>query len=170
MQMRTKDQPIAARIARGVLAVALAFGAAAASAEGVYKHVDNAGQVSFTDRPEAPVSARELEAPPAKADSIRGRSPALLSRAKATDRKEAERRLAQAQRELRRGPDMQQGIPPSTERTPGDRRRARVATLQRTVDAAQARAREVNAIDYSASQAGRAGPVTLATSDSAHSQ
>lgn len=170
MQKRMHTQPILARLARGALAVALAFGAAAASAEGIYKHVDNAGQVSFTDRPEAPIAVRELEAPPVKVESIRGRSPALLSRAKATDRKEAERRLEQARRAFIRGPDMQQGIPPSTERTPGDRRRARVVALQRTVDAAQARAREVNALDYSTNQAGRAVPVALATAEGARSQ
>lgn len=170
MQKRMHTQPISIRLARSVLAVALAFGAAAACAQGVYKHVDGTGQVSFTDRPEAPIAVRELEAPPAKVESIRGRSPALLSRAKATDRKEAERRLEQARRAFMRGPDMQQGIPPSTERMPGDRRRARVVALQRTVDAAQARAREVNALDYSTSQAVRAGPVALAATDGGRTQ
>jgi hypothetical protein len=74
-----------------------------------------------------------------------GRTPALAARAGATDRREAARRLAQAQRELARGPDMQQGIPPSAEKAPGDRRRARVMFLQRNVEAARARAHEVDA-------------------------
>lgn len=61
------------------------------------------------------------------------------------DRREAARRLAQAQRELARGPDMQHGIPPAAERNPGDRRRARVVFLQRNVEAARARTRELSA-------------------------
>ncbi len=144
------EQPIALRLARGVLAVALALGAAAASAQGVYRQVDTVGRVNFTDRPEAPIVQRELEPLPgqaASASGIRGRSPKLTARANSIDRSEANRRLLQAQREQARGPDMQHGIPPTAEKVPGDRRRARVITLQRNVDAARARVAEVNSPD-----------------------
>lgn len=147
MRLCRLEQPISLRLARGVLAVALALGAAAAAAQGVYRHVDTVGHVSFTDRPEMPITQRELEPLPAKVDSaqgIRGRSLHLASHSGLVDRNEANRRLLQAQREFARGPDMQQGIPPTAEKNPGDRRRARVIALQRGVDAAQARAREVN--------------------------
>ncbi len=152
MSMRRQDQSITARLAVGALAVALAFGVTAVQAQSVFKHVDGAGHVSYTDRADAPIVARELEPAPVKAEpasAIRGRSTATRFRASEVDRKEAVRRLKQAQRALARGPDMQQGIPPAVERELGDRRRARLVALHRGVEAAEARAREVNALDYS---------------------
>ena len=166
--MRRQDQSINARFARIALAVALAFGCTALAAEGIYRHSDAAGHVSYTDRPEAPITARELEPLPAQAEpgnSIRGRSPTTRVRANAVDRKEAARRLKQARKELARGPDMQQGIPPGVEREPGDRRRARLVALHRGVEAAEARVREVNALDYSADASGSAAAVGHARVD-----
>jgi len=165
MKLRTQDQSITSRLARGAFAVALAFGATAVPAQGIFRHVDAGGHVSYTDRAEAPITSRELESPAVKAEpvsSIRGRSPTTRSRAKDIDRKEAARRLAQAQRALARGPDMLHGIPPAVEKEPGDRRRARLVALHRGVEAAEARAREVNAPDYSADATPRAAPVRLA--------
>jgi len=150
MRLSRFEQPTSVRLARGVLAVALAFGAAAASAQGLYRHVDNVGRVSFSDRAEAPIVQRELEPLPGQAEpasAIRGRSAKLTARAKATERSEAHRRLLQARRELARGPDMQQGIPPLAEKVPGDRRRARVITLQRNVEAARLRVTQVDGPD-----------------------
>ena len=76
----------------------------------------------------------------------------------------------QAQRALARGPDMQHGIPPAVEKEPGDRRRARLVALHRGVEAAQARAREVNALDYSSEASGHAVRVGLAQEDGTRTQ
>ena len=174
MHATRNEQAIGVRMARCAVAVALAFGAMAAQAQSVYRHVDGSGHVSYTDRPEAPITSRELEplpvvaAPPAS--GIRGRSSASSMRSSEVNRKEAQRRLVQAKRALARGPDMQQGIPPGGELVPGDRRRARLVALHRGVEAAEARCREVNSPDYSAEQEGRAVPLTLTHNDSGRTQ
>ena len=145
-----------ARFARRAFAVALVLAPCAAAAQDVYRHVDTAGRVSFSDRPDAPIVARELDTlPVAPAAAVREGVPARTARGGAIDRREANRRLLQAQRELARGPDMQQGIPPSAEARPGDRRRARVKALERSVEAARIRAREVNGTDFPAEAAFR---------------
>lgn len=149
MQTRNLESAMAQHLARGVIAVALAFAAAGAMAQGR----------------DSPIIARELEPLPTvtvPANGISGRTPGHSARSSAIDRNEANRRLLQAQREFARGPDMQQGIPPSAEKVRGDRRRARVISLQRSVDAAQARAREVNGHEVSAEASGRMVPVSLA--------
>ena len=171
-------RPIGVRVAQCALAVALAFGAAAAFAQGVYKHVDEAGRISYTDSREAPITSHELEPLPVVApppvSGIRGRSRASSMQSSLVNRKEAQRRLLQAQRALARGPDMQQGIPPGVELVPGDRRRARLVALHRGVQAAEARCREVNAPDYSAEQEvhalPRVVPMTLTHNDSDRTQ
>jgi hypothetical protein len=138
------------------LAVALVLAPCAAAAQDVYRHVDTAGRVSFTDHPDLPIVARELEPlPVAPASAVREAGPKPSVRGGAIDRREANRRLLQAERELARGPDMQQGIPPSTEARPGDRRKARVKALERSVEAARLRAREVNGTDHPAEFASR---------------
>lgn len=165
-------QPIGVRVAQCALAVALAFGTAATFAQGVYKHVDDGGHVSYTDSRDAPIVARELEPLPvaAQPSAIRGRSRAASMQSSVVNRKEAQRRLLQAQRALARGPDMQQGIPPGVELVPGDRRRARLIALHRGVEAAEARNREVNSPDNSSEQEGRGVPVSLTHNESGRTQ
>lgn len=164
---------IGVRMAQCALAVTLAFSAAASSAQSVYKHVDDGGHVSYTDRPDAPIISHELEPLPKQApvvSTISGRSRNSSMQSSVVNRKEAYRRLQQAKRALARGPDMQQGIPPGAELVPGDRRRARLVALHRGVEAAEARAREVDASDYSADKESRAVPMSLTHNDSGRTQ
>lgn len=149
MRIHRQQQPNAARICSGLLALALACATGPSLAQAVYRHVDSGGNKSYTDRPEAPISRRELAplAGQTGADpEIQGRSANFTTaRSLSINQREAQRRLVQAMREQARGPDMQQGIPPIAERLPGDRRRARVESLQHMVEAAQARVRELEA-------------------------
>lgn len=167
-------QPIGVRVAQCALAVALAFGTATTFAQSVYKHVDAGGHVSYTDSRDAPIIARELEPLPVVAQppvsEIRGRSRAASTQSSLVNRKEAQRRLLQAQRALARGPDMQQGIPPGVELVPGDRRRARLVALHRGVEAAEARYREVVSPENSSEQEGRGVPVSLTHNESGRTQ
>lgn len=149
MRSQSQQIPYAAKLSRALLAVALACATGSSFAQAVYRHVDADGNRSYTDRPEAPISRRELAplAGQTGADSeIHGRSANFTAaRSLSINQREAQRRLAQARREQARGPDMQQGIPPIAELHPGDRRRERVESLQHMVEAAQARVRELDA-------------------------
>lgn len=118
-------------------------------AQTVHRHVAVDGHKTFSDRSEAPIARRALAPLPGQtgwASEMDGRTPGISpALSQSVNRREASRRLVQAQRERARGPDMQQGIPPVAERHPGDRRRERVAALQEMVEAAQARVRELDA-------------------------
>lgn len=129
MHPRTLQQPTTPRFARLLLTVALICTSAAAAAQTIHRQLDTEGRVNFSDRPDTPITRRELAplAGQTGPDSeIRGRGRnSSVAHSRSIDKREADRRLSQAMRERARGPDMQQGFPPVAELRPGDRRRAR---------------------------------------------
>lgn len=137
------------RLAQGLLAVVLALSAATAGAQAISTRVDDLGHRIFSDRRDAPITHHALPPLPGQTgadEPIRARTANFsAARSRAVDRSEAQRRLRQAEHERARGPDLQQGIPPVAERSPGERRRERVLALQHGVEAAQARVRELDA-------------------------
>lgn len=122
---------------------------ATAAAQAIYTSTDSRGHMSFSDRADAAQANFKQDAADAlsreqSATAVtREHSRISTARARAIDRKEAERRLRVAQRDLARGPDMQQGIPPVAENIAGQRRRERAQSLQNSVTDAQARVREL---------------------------
>jgi len=174
MHLPSQPRPAAARIAQsnrsiecllaaGLLCAAAAVSAQApsnvtASAQTIFKYVDTDGRTRFTDRPEAgavespaPAQAAQGESGGAVAEKaeavqvIRIRNP----RPGKVDKKEAARRLQQAERALARRAGAFRGDPPMTIGSPTERQQAVVEKLRRDLAAAQARAREVYGPEYS---------------------
>lgn len=147
MSMPRLPYPRTAHISAGLLLFTCLI--APVSAQTMHRHVAVDGHKTYSDRSEAPIARRALAPLPGQtgwASEMDGRTPGISpALSQSVNRREAGRRLVQAQHERARGPDMQQGIPPIAERHPGDRRRERVAALQEMVEAAQARVRELDA-------------------------
>lgn len=95
-------------------AMALLHAAAGAPAQTVYRQVDAAGRITYTDRPDATPPPRAVTVPALDvASALAGNSPMSSRHAALIDANEAARRLRQAQREREQG----------AERLPGEQAR-----------------------------------------------
>ena len=151
-QLSALRRALARCVFNSLFASAIVCSYSVASAQSIFREVDDAGRPHFSDRPEVAVPVmRSAEAAgvaqeqaaaagapaPAQTPVVSGRP----VRTGPVDRKEADRRLRQAERELARGIHRYRGEPPLADGAPGER----LAKLRRNVAAAQARVDELNA-------------------------
>lgn len=93
------------KIASGICAAALACAAAGASAQAVFKQVDLAGRITYTDQPESTASAQTAESAEPEVTKAPRRIANISPRrvTMVVDANEAARRLAWAQQQRKQG-------------------------------------------------------------------
>jgi hypothetical protein len=126
--------------------IAWRIGAAAGvSAQTIYKQVDAAGRITFTDRPDTTPTPGAATVPVSDVADALARNAAISSRRGAMiDANEATRRLEQAQAERKHGADRQPGGQPHgiDASMADDRYWRRQEQLQRAVEQAERRSSE----------------------------
>jgi hypothetical protein len=132
-------------ITSSLCGLALLCAAAGAQAQTIYKQVDSAGRVTFTDRPDSSLPSQSMTG--AALEAPRGpASVALMTaqRSAAINANEAGRRLAQAQLMRSEGADMMPGdwTQSSSAGVPNQRYWQRQEKLRMVVERAQQRATE----------------------------
>ena len=132
-------------IASNLCALALLCAATGAPAQTIYKQVDLAGKVTFTDRPDINLPAQAMANPALEAPKPAPRVGLMTSRRSASiDANEAGRRLAQAQLKRSGGADLLPGewTHSSGEGVPNQRYWQRQDRLRVQVERAQQRSNE----------------------------
>jgi hypothetical protein len=132
-------------IASNLCALALLFAAAGTPAQTIYKQVDLAGRITFTDRPDPNLPAQSMTSPALEAPKPPARVVLMTSRRSAAiDANEAGRRLAQARLKRSEGADPLPGerTHGSGEEVPNRRYWQRQEKLRVLVEQAQQRVNE----------------------------
>lgn len=132
-------------ITSSLCALALLCAAAGAPAQTIYKQVDLAGKVTFTDRPDSNLPAQSMTSPALEAPRPPARAVPMTSQRSATiNANEAGRRLAQAQLMRSEGADVLPGelTHGSSAGVPSQRYWQRQEKLRLAVEQAQRRANE----------------------------